>query len=302
MFHVEHVRSAGQDPPYEAALRGYKYIDQQHSIRTTRSAKVLVWLGNDHLAKDDLRMRAELFRLGFHQYNNTASGNFAGGGLKGILAEAATHPGAGLGIGRASGWGVDSVNAAYSFGDDAYRGELQAWYTLLAEALTAGQMCTGFLQAKASDKGLGGAYNVRQQYEQAIMENSWRGASESVLRGVNETAFAKMQAVIGKATNGMISDYAWSTEQHAPWAMLAVTSLDQQTVYCALPHPPGGTSKGVDKTQSWSSYAYGYAITANPALLSKAGEMAGGDLKQRLHAAGLANIGNKAALLALTQQ
>jgi hypothetical protein len=267
-----------------------------------RSAKVLAWLENDELAKDDLRMRAAIFRLGFHQHNNTASGNFAGVGLKGTWVRSQEFPARGLDIGRALGWGLDAVNCAYAFGNDETRTTLAPWYSLLTESLAAGQMCNGFVMSKASPKVFGGLYNGRQQYEHAIMENAWWGAVATALLGRDPQHAAQMEGVIAKSALAMISPYSWSNAQHGPWSQLATGPLsDTEPMFCELPHPPGGISKGVDRFQCWSSFAYGYELTGNAALLQKAGEMAGGDLKAKLLAGGLNNVESKAALIALVQ-
>jgi len=306
-YQVNYVVQKGLVPQYQQALVGFHPVDLQHTIRTTRASKVLAWLGNDPLAKDDLRMRAELFRLGFHQYNNNAAGTFAGGGLKGLANQAKVNPGKGLGIGRGLGWGLDTTNCAYAFGDTNYRQTLLPWYQILTDALTSGQFtCNGFIMSKESAKVLGGLYKARQQYEHAIMENSWRGALETVLRGVDPAREAEMKSVIGKATLAMISPMSWDPVSSGPWGQVAVAPLNTgapTTPYCGLPNPPGGTSQGVDKFQCWSSFAYGFDITGDQNLLLRASEMlGGGDLKLKMLAGGLNNIENRAALLALAQQ
>jgi hypothetical protein len=303
-FQVEFVAKQGLAPDYEAKLRSYQAIDLQHTIRTTRSAKVLAWLGNDALAKDDLRMRAEIFRLGFHQYNTNSGGSFPNVGVKGYTAFAKEHPGRGLNIGRGQGWGLDTLNATYSFSDEEYRKELLPFYQQLTDALAKGQFtCNGFVMSKAGPKAFGGTYYARQQYECAILENAFRGVLETVLRGVDASREAQMKDVIGTATLAMISPMSWDPVQNAPWSQLAVAPLEMtQPPFCGLPNAPGGTSTTVDKFQCWSSFAYGYALTKDNSLLTHAADMAGGDLKLKMHSLGLNNLENRAALLALTQQ
>jgi hypothetical protein len=249
-------------------------------------------------------MSAELFRLGFHQYNTNSGGSFPNVGLKGYTVFAKEHPGRGLDMGRGQGWGLDTLTASYAFGDEEYREELLPFYQQLTDALTKGQFtCSGFIMSKVSPKVFGGTYRGRQQYECAILENAFRGVLETVLRGVDASREAQMKDVIGTSTLAMISPMSWDPVQRGPWNQLAVAPLEvTQQPFCGLPNPAGGTSTGVDKFQCWSSFAYGYAVTKDPTLLTHASEMAGGDLKLKMHSLGLYNLENRAALLALTQQ
>jgi hypothetical protein len=302
-FQVDYVTKNNLQPSYEGTLAGYSPVDFQHYIRTTRSAKVLAWLGNDPLAKDDMLMRAEIYRLSYHQYNNDLNGNYQGGGLKADSAHSISAPGTGLFFGRGNGWGMDAINSAYSFGDSDYRSKILPWYKIVADTVTAGQFsCNGFIQAKNGAKILGGMYQGRQQYEESIVENGLRGVLESGIRGVDGSRQAQLEATIGNSVLAMISPMAWDGVQNGPWKQVAVSSLSNPTQYCGLPNPPGGTGSGVDKYQCWSSFAYGFELTGDQMLLTRAGEMIGGNLKTKLLSQGLNNIENRAALLALAQE
>ena len=266
-FQVNHVAKNNLQPGYEKTLAGYQPVDFQHYVRTTRSAKVLAWLGNDPLAKDDLLTRAEIYRLSYHQHFSDLNGGYQGSGLKSHNLSATKNPGAGLFFGRGNGWGIDSVNAAYSFGDATYRSRVLPWYKILADTVTAGQFsCNGFIQAKQGAKILGGMYNGRQQYEESIVENGLRGALESGIRGVDGARQAQLETVIGNSVLAMISPMAWDPVQNGPWKQVAVSDIGSPTQFCGLPNPPGGTGSGVDKYQCWSSFALRLRADRQPAV------------------------------------
>ena len=77
-FHRAYVESNNLKPTYEDALLGHGPIDLEHLIRYTRLPKVLSWLGNDSLAKDDLRMQAELFHMSYNMLPQTNAGQIIG--------------------------------------------------------------------------------------------------------------------------------------------------------------------------------------------------------------------------------
>ncbi|MBK7877119.1 MAG: hypothetical protein IPJ77_15465 [Planctomycetes bacterium] len=64
-FQSDWVAANAKQPPHEAALLAFGSVDEAHLGRYTHDTKVLVWLGNDALAKDDLRAQADAFRLGY---------------------------------------------------------------------------------------------------------------------------------------------------------------------------------------------------------------------------------------------
>ena len=67
--------------------------------------------------------------------------------------------------------------------------------------------------------------------------------------------------------------------------------------------PPGGTSPGVDKYQTWSTFAYGYELTGDQIFLDRALQMAGGnDLLTQMLGGKYSNLENRAALISLSQQ
>ena len=300
---VTWVTANNKKPAYQTLLAAFSPVDLQHVVRTTRSMKTLAWLGNDSLAKDDLRSRAEIFRLSYHQYPNNSTNKAQGGGLLDSFRAVTNTPGAGFKIGRAQGWGLDTVNAAYALGDSNYRQSVLPWYGVFTRTLSLGQVaCNGYIQSQVSNKQLNGLYYMHQQYEMSILENGMRGAIESVLRGVDPTNATTMTQVLDRQIQGMISPQSWDPVKKGPWKNLAMAALnDPTTPFCNFV-PPGGTSPGVEKYQNWSSYAYGYEISHNQNLLNFAKTQMGGDLLTAIKAKKFKDLEQRLALLALLQR
>ncbi|HUR28476.1 MAG TPA: hypothetical protein VM509_09840 [Planctomycetota bacterium] len=302
-YQVAWVSGNNKKPAYEATLGAFMPIDLQHNIRITRSMKVLAWLGNDTMAKDDLRMRAELFRMSWHNLPNNANNVPQAGGLLDNFRAVSQTPGSGFKVGRGEGWGIDTVNAAYSLGEASYRASVMPWYSMMASTFALGQSpCNGYLQSQVSMKQLNGMYYQRQQYEASIIENGLRGAVESALRGADPASATALETVLRNEIGAMISPMAWDPVQRGPWKNLAMAPLTSpSTTYCNF-IPPGGTSPGVEKFQNWCSYAYGYAISHDQNLLNFAKSQMGGDLLLCFKSQKFKDIDNRAALIALVER
>ncbi len=300
---VNWVVANNKKPAYETTLAAYKPIDLQHIIRATRSMKVLAWLGNDSLAKQDLLMRAEIFRLSYHHLANSGTNKAQGGGLLDQVRFVALNPGCGLKVGRAEGWGIDTVNAAYAFADPTYRAAVMPWFqSVIATYSRALPTCNSFLQSQVNAKQLSGLFYQRQQYELSIIENGLRGTLESVVRGVDAAAEAAVRGFLDDQIHAMITPMSWDPVQRGPWKNMAMAPLNSQgSVFCGF-NPVGGTSPGVEKFQNWSSYAYGYAIRGDQTLLDYAALSLGGTLLGALKNGGYSNLESRAALLALAQR
>ena len=120
-FQVDHVRGQRLNPAYEDELVAHNPIDLQHLVRYMRSAKVLAWLGNDALAKDDLLLHAELARLSYCELPNNAAGSYIPSTLYHDMQSVAQDPGRGFSFGRGEAWCVDVMSTAYSLGDAEFR-------------------------------------------------------------------------------------------------------------------------------------------------------------------------------------
>jgi hypothetical protein len=303
-FQRNWVSTYGLQPGYENQLLQYSPIDFQHYVRINRSPKTLAWLGNDMLAKDDLRANAELFRLSYHEYPTSAGGAIIGSGLLADMNKANNHPGTGLWFGRGESWGLDSAMAAYSTGDDAYRAMTRPWFGKVADTIVQGQSsCNGVIQSTVNNKWLGGNFRARQSIEQAITENMLYGMVASVFRDADPGRTASLDYALSKSTQAMIGPMCWSTGANGgigPHSYMAVAPLaSNQLPFCGT-LPQGGFGNGIDKYQVWSSFAYGLEKTGNSTFLTKAGQMAGGPgtLWNKMTSMNFNNLENRMALLA----
>jgi hypothetical protein len=300
-FQRQHVQQQGRTPSYEAGMRALDPIDFQHYSRFVHSPMVLAWLGNDALAKDDLRMAAEVFRMSYHEwYINAAGGNIPTT-LSSELHYVTVNPGRGMSFGRGESWGLVSASAAYSLSDDAWRQRFLPWFQKVADVVAAGQIdCSGFIQSQQNTKWLAGQWKARQSIEQAITENALWGMKESVFRNADPARFAQTEDVLVDSLYAMIGPMAWTPS--GPWSHLAVAPLSGQP-FCGT-IPSGGGGNGLDNYQTPSSYAYGYQLTGDATFLTRAAQaLAGGspNLLDALEGQGQNNLENKAALIAVLQ-
>jgi len=306
-MHVDYVTNQGLQPGYEATLANFSPIDFQHLARYTRSAKVLAWLGNDQIARDDLRMQGEVFRMSYTFLPNSANGAAIVSGALNDLNSVNGNPGEGFAFGRGEGWGIDCMNAVYSMADDAWRQEAQPWFAQIADMVAAGQSsCNGFIQSIVSKKWLTN-YRVRQSIEQSICENALRGTLESVFRGVDPARQSELEYSLEKSTYAMIGPMAWSTSYNGPHAWVSVGPKEKVTTSPFCGSIPGdGYANGPDKFQIWSSFAYGFELTGDTTFVQRAREAAGAwgttKLTQKFQSDGFKNLENRAALIALAQE
>jgi hypothetical protein len=300
-YQTSYVKTNGLNPPYEAALLGYGAIDFQHYVRRTRAEKVLIWLGNDAIAKDDARMDAELFHLSYCEYFNDAKGTAQGSGLLADIQSVSTKPGQGFGFGRGEGWGIDAMNVAYSIGTPAWRQETLPWYQKIADMVLAGQGdCNGFWQNMYNAKWVGGLYRARQSFEQSICENALVGAIEVALRDVDLARQQEIETSLKNSLYAMIGPMGWSPSTKGPWTVTAVAPLSGGQPFCGS-LPPNGDSGKPDKFYTWSSFAYGYELTGDTQFIDMAEVMIGGNLLAILEGQGYNTLENRSALLALVQ-
>lgn len=304
---VDFVRSHDLQPDYESELAAFQPHDTQHLIRYTRAAKALAWLGNDSLAKDDLWLLAETFRLEYHQLPNGRGGYVQNTGLLAAMREVKQRPGQGFDIGRGQGWGLDTVAASYALSrDDTWREQTRTqWLDLIVDLIGAGQSdCNGFIQSKDTGRWLGGKYRVRQSIEQAILESGLEAILARAYRGVDEARTGELEQILAASYRSMISDLAWPAGNGGPWSHLAVGTKDGSEVFCdAGDLPSDGHDEYTDGYQVGQSLARGFALTGDRAFLQKAAELVGdSSLRRDLEAKGLKNIANLAALLGLAQR
>jgi hypothetical protein len=304
-FQRDAVAARGLAPDYEYTLSHYQIIDEAHLIRYTRMAKVLAWLGNDAIAKDDIRAQAEGFRLAFSNYrqNSWPQGLIPTGLLaKRLYVDA--HPGWGLPFGRGEGWGLDTVCASYSLGDPDWRRLVRPWFDLVVDLVRDGQMdCTGIIQATFMGNIFNAQYRNRQSIESAITEHAIVGMRESVFQGENAARVAETNDILKKDIYAMISPLVWDHTIRGPWAMIAVGLSDaNQPPFCTY-WPADGNYMIPDHFQIWSSFAYAYEITHDSTFLDYAAEgLGGGDIHALIQQYADYNIECMSALDALVEK
>lgn len=302
-FQREHVEANGLDPDYRAELESYQAIDEAHLIRFTRSPKVLLWLGNDALAREDLWTQAEGVRL---TYTDLPQDHYFGIIPTGMLAARRfvdEHPGEGLPYGRGEAWGLDTMCAAYASLDDTWRARMLGWFEQVADLVQDGQAdCSGIIQSTPLVNVFNGEYRCRQSIEAAITENALWSLSTTVFGDVYPEAASAVRDVLTESAYSMISPLVWSTSQHGPFALFATSWFDGSVPPFCTYIPWNGNQGNVDKYQVWSTFAYAYELTGDPVFLERAAEMLERSLVPGLFDDGLINIENRAALIALLQQ
>jgi hypothetical protein len=302
-FQVAAVAAAGRQPWYEGQLLSFMPIDWQHLIRYTRSAKTLLWLANDTLAKEDLRAQAEGYFFGYTTLPQDQWGAIISSGMLAMINYAEAFPGVGLDYGRGQSWGLDVVLCAYSTADDAWRAEARPWFQALIDMLERGQMdCSGIIQSAPFNHLFNGQYRCRQSVEAAIIENSLVALRETVLDEEDPANEARVNEVLRRTLYAMISPYVWSDVHNGPWAMMATGPVDMSLPPYCSGIPADGNYGFADHYQTWSSLAYGYELVRDPLFLQRASDMLGGqDLVAALTSDPLSNWQNRAALIRLAQ-
>lgn len=304
-FQIQHVEGAGLKPDYHDAHLSFDPYDYQHYIRMTRGAKVLAWLANDPIAKDDLRLAAEMFNLSYHQYLNNAWGGIQGSGLRATKNYTTNNPGKGTGFGRGTAWGLDCANAAYALSSPEWRATKRPWLDEIALAISAGQIrCSGFIQSAVIPKFLNARYHARQAIEQSITENAFRGMLMTVYRDTDPAMEALVEDMLEESLYAFVSKMAWFPGETAPWSHTAVGPLDSAaSPWCSYGQiPADGYEPVYEAYQNWSSFAYGYERTGDSLFLDKASLQVGGDLLYRLEQNRFNNLANMAPILALAQR
>ncbi|MBL8857408.1 MAG: hypothetical protein JNL28_02740 [Planctomycetes bacterium] len=302
-FQVEAVAASGRKPWYEDQLASFQAIDTQHLIRYTRSAKTLLWLGNDALAKEDLRAQAEGFRFSYTMLPQDIWGGIIPTGLLAVKNYTTAHPNNGIPFGRSEGWGLDVALVAYSTGDDAWRARQLPWLEAILGVLEKGQTsCSNVIHSVPLYNVFGAKYRCRQSIEAAIVENSLVGLRETAFLGRDPARTVLLDNILRRELYSMVSPLVWSTTHHGPWAMIAVGPFDMaQAPYCSW-IPSDGNYGIPDHYQIWSSFAYGWELTHDPIFLTKAAEAMGTtDFVTGGQAYPLYNWQNRAALMALAQ-
>lgn len=273
--HKQMVSWFNLQPEYEDQLREWRCVDIQHLIRYTRSYKVLTWLGNDSLAKDELRLCAEIYRLSFHELRSSYDGYVQGSGLLARVRAVQDNPGEGVGIGRGEAWGMDVACAAYAIGDEEFRARFKPWFDLFVQVLDQGRStCTGNVMSLLIYNYLNGQYFMRQAFEVAKLEQSMRAIGETVYREVDKTKYYLLQEIQEGSTYSSMHPPFYSEADRGPWFTTATGSRWPDLVPDLCTNvPPDARLPHVDLSDYWDAIAYTYANTRDPFLLQRLNDM-----------------------------
>lgn len=306
-FQRDYVDAAGLKAPYEDDHMHYSAIDLEHIIRYTRAPKVLTWLGNDALSKDDLRMQAELYNFSYNVLPQTNAGEAIGTGMLHDMNYVAEHPGWGLKYGRSEGWGLDLMTAYYAVASSEWRADHIDWFEANIDMLEAGQStCDGTITASSMGHMFSGQYRNRQSIEACIVENAMWSMARTVFEGADEDRRAQTDSVLRSAIYGMVSAPVWDDARGGPWSLIAMGPYDvDQPPFCGQVMNDG-VSTGPDLSQIWSNFAYGSWLSNDPLFVQKGTSAAlikwgNSDLLSSLQNKGFDNLNNTIPLLTLLQ-
>ena len=254
----------------DASIWNWMAHDGEHLIRYTKNPKALVWLGNDPLAKDDLILTGELFRLMVHE-QALAPDIWAGGESLGELhARALAHPGEGLPITRAYAWGVDTLVACYALGSRQDRRALRPWLEKFAETLVLAGLPNGVVSRRHHETILKGNYEGCQTFEVLFLQHARRSLIESVFPNPNSGVGSHLREQYKAIARTLLSPPVWGKVgagqglKQGPWGKWALAPLDPEV---GPPYsdeerwgrgylPEGGTDGGVERTYSWDTLTF----------------------------------------------
>ncbi|MBI5362772.1 MAG: hypothetical protein HZA53_06305 [Planctomycetes bacterium] len=227
---VKWVVEHGLRPPYDqgnwyakdgsvldspANLLAWWPHDDQHMVRYTKNTKALVWLGNDAMAKDDLLLSAELYRLMRHESPHVPVDWSPGVTLAVWEKIVAEHPHQGLWFGREDGWGIDAMCAAYSTATPEWRARNRAWFDRMSKLLLDAAQPSGLLQRMVNERLLDPKkYTVAQTFECFFLMHALRCMNASVYRGVDEARRAELEALLVKGVEYLFFGPPWQRIQN----------------------------------------------------------------------------------------
>ncbi|MEY2746906.1 MAG: hypothetical protein RL112_1948 [Planctomycetota bacterium] len=272
----ELATAQGRVAPYDAALRAYMPIDYQHLVRHVRSAKTLVWLANDPLARLELESQAESWRFSFPELPQTSWGEAIETGFLHERRHVDARPAQGMGIGRGEGWGLDALVAWHAIATPRLRERYLPFFERFSRLVAEGQSsCDGSLMAWPSLSCFGGNYRVRTQTETAIVEHALLGMRMQALRGASPCEAQRVEAVLRRSFGSTIVAPAWSESLGGPLVKVAVGPYHEAVAGWCGWIPPDGASPDVDTYQSDSSFAHGWRATGDASFLAKVARLHG---------------------------
>lgn len=304
-FQIAAAEAQGRVPDYREELDSWMPIDIQHYIRFTRNLKLVAWMANDSLAKDQLVAAAEIFRLGFHEHTNGASGSIQGTGMRARMDQVAEFPGQGVDISRAEGWGLDAAVAAYLVAGEETRGRLYPWFDNVAQlALDGISTCTGNIMASnIGSKQFDGKYLIRYLGHSSYADNALRGIQRSIFGGRNTAREGELSdALVGNARALCTPPY-WDEESGRPWNFFGVGPVDPAEGEFCFDLPADAFGSYTTDQKYYASLAYAYEESGEEFFLFRAAQMlGGGDLQTLLEEEGTQNLVTFSPLLASVQE
>jgi len=290
---VLHGIAAGLRPPYDqgnwyepggnvgdspASLLAWWPHDDQHLIRYTKNTKALVWLGNDALARDDLLLSAELYRLMRHESPHVAADWSIGVTLRVWEEIVKKHPHQGLWFGREDGWGIDAMCAAYSVASPEWRARQRPWFDRMSQLLLDASLPNGLLQRMVNERLLDTQLAVAQTFECFFLMHALRCMNESVFRGVDDRRRRELEQLLLRGLDYLMWGPPWARIPNdwqpdpahptlflqGPRQGIAIAKNDD---YATPPFsdvarwganylPPGGLGGGVEFFHPWQALAY----------------------------------------------
>jgi len=236
---------------------GYKPIDDSHLCRISANCMALVWIGNDSVAKDDLRMLAEMGRLAHSRYphqkfDGTAPPNewsFEGGKLYELDRWVAYHPGFGFKATRAEGWVLQVVAGGFSVSSMTERLAFSDWFDSwldvaelgMLEGVDVAGVEVGSFEAENHNKFYGSTPvfpepRARQVWEEMILDTGLRSVRKSYLLDVSMAAQLLDENQL-KSYQGLITEVTWPSTRSSPWAIQPLTEYHVDTSLPGTPHP-----------------------------------------------------------------
>ncbi len=251
-FQIDAVANQSRKPNYEGTLLTYKWIDEAHIIRYTRSPKLLAWVGNDALSKDDLRLQAELCRTSYAPYPQTDDGNAIVTGFTADIQNVEDHPGQGVFIDRTEGWGFDTVAAYYALADDDWRALAKPWAETIVDFFLVGQSdCDGLIMSFPHPDHMGGQYRLVQSISEAIIGNGLWGMRTTMFDSVDEVYADRINQLILGSVQGMTGPKVWDAGASTFHFYTALGDYDQDSPPFCNYVPTDGNLYS-DNWQTWN--------------------------------------------------
>lgn len=181
----------GTTPTASDAVLAWQPHPGRALARFTKPAEALVWLTNDALARADLELEAERFRLMTHDAAAVDAGDAAGAPpatqrtLTQLTAAAAARPHAGLPLDRTHAFGLDVFAAVYATADDGWRAKARPWLTALVDTWLAGTMPNGLVTRQHAEGLLLGRYDGAYAVDALLLLHAQRALVGSTLIGAD---------------------------------------------------------------------------------------------------------------------